>query len=235
MDVVTPTRRERALQLHRFLKLHAFYPLLLCMILALGFVLTRAVLMQQPRYASLVKNLLFAWIPYWCALMLSGWERRGALTRGRFVIVGAAWLVWFPNAPYMITDFVHLHDHPPLAWWFEIGLIATFALAGCFLGAASLRIMHDFVRRRGGDCVGWAFVLAATMLCGFGIYLGRIQRWNSWDVVLRPRPLAAQIFERLADPLAHMQTIGVTLMFGAMTLAIYLMFAAAGGRDTNDA
>ena len=114
MDLVTTSRRERALQLHRFLKSHAFYPLATCTLLACGFVLTRAVLADEVRYAFLVKNLLLAWIPYWCALVLSGWERRNALTRRRVAIVGAAWLVWFPNAPYMVTEFVHLHDRPPL-------------------------------------------------------------------------------------------------------------------------
>ena len=220
--------------LHRFVAARAFYPLLLCTGLAFAFFITRALLSGEVRYRFLIFNLFLAWIPYWCTLWIDHSDRCGALSRKRLVLAGLLWLVMFPNAPYIVTDFVHLRSIHPLPIWYEIGLITTFALTGLFLAAASLRMMHDVVRRRSGYVIGWLFVVAVAFLSGYGVYLGRIRRFNSWDVLFQPGRLAARVFNGLLDPFAHSRTIGVTLMFGAMMLVTYLMFAAAGPRDTNE-
>jgi uncharacterized membrane protein len=105
----------------------------------------------------------------------------------------------------------------------------TFALAGCFLGVVSLRIMHDLVRQRLGRTLGWLFVLIVTTLSGFGIYLGRFQRFNSWDLLTHPHRVYGLMLRGLLDPLSHSRTWGVTLMFGAMMLVTYTMFVSVTG------
>jgi uncharacterized membrane protein len=227
-NVVSAERPGGLAAIHRLLAERSFYPLLLCTLFGFAFLLARAYVLRQVGYGFLIKNLFLAWIPYvmsLAALWLARPESKQAGPRRKWTIAGvwAAWLAMLPNAPYIFTDLIHWRHRQEMSWWFDLGLVLMFALAGCFCGIASLRIMHDLVRRSRGEIVGWLFVLVVSALTGFGIYLGRFERWNSWDVLTRPRFIAGQLLSGLADPLSHSRTLGVTMMFGAMTLACYVM------------
>ena len=56
--------------------------------------------------------------------------------------------------------------------------------------------------------------ISALLLSGFGIYLGRFLRWNSWEVVTNPWGLWSEVQGHSLHPLAHPRALGVTLMFG---------------------
>jgi uncharacterized membrane protein len=238
--VVSP--QSRLLALHRFLAAHAFYPLLFCTLLCFGFVGTRAYIVRTHAYLFLVKNLFLAWIPYFISLAAVRLHESGigAHGRRRWLTAGvwAAWLAMFPNAPYIFTDLVHWRGPHAMPWWFDLGLVLMFAFAGCFAGIVSLRIMHELVRRalggRVGAIIGWCFVTAVALLSGLGIYLGRFERWNSWDLLTRPHEVVGRMIWNLTSPYAHARTLGVTLMFGALVLATYVMFVSTV-RDTGTA
>ncbi|HJL05106.1 MAG TPA: DUF1361 domain-containing protein [Polyangiaceae bacterium LLY-WYZ-15_(1-7)] len=88
-------------------------------------------------FAFLLWNLALALAPLALALPARG----GA---PRFV----AWLLFFPNAPYLVTDFVHLGaGDAPL--WFDVGLLAAFAWAGLLAGCVSLERMRGRVEGPG--------------------------------------------------------------------------------------
>ncbi|HEV2295530.1 MAG TPA: DUF1361 domain-containing protein [Tepidisphaeraceae bacterium] len=189
----------------------------------------------STRYRFLVWNLLLAWLPYGIAvgiLYLSpDSERRDGSCRERrrfqpwMILLGVSWLLTLPNGPYILTDVVHLmNGKRPFRWWFDAGLVLSFAMTGCFLAVASMRIMHDRVRRRSNELMGWAFVLAVSILCGLGIYLGRFLRFNSWDVLTEPSRVFWAVAVRVSDPVGHPQTCGVTLMFAGLLFACYAMF-----------
>jgi len=210
---------------HRFLARRAFYPLLLCTALCFALLATRFYFSGEQRYRFLVWNLFLAWVPYWCSLAAVYIRRvRPARTGLHLTLIGGAWLVMFPNAPYIFTDFIHVIQHPTSRWWFDVGLISSYALTGCFLGVVSLRIMHDLVRPWAGEIAGWMFVVLTAGLSGFGIYLGRFGRFNSWDILLRPRTLLSDVIGRAGNPLAHPRTLGVTVMFAGLVLVTYVMF-----------
>ena len=218
--------RDRAWALHRFLLAHAFYPLMLCTLLCFAFVATRVYILQTRGYVFLVKNLFLAWVPYFLSLAAVWLHRARPTARLRATALWLAWLVMFPNAPYIFTDLIHWRTRYEMAWWFDLGLVLMFSLAGCFAGIVSLRIMHELVRRRAGDVSGWLFVTVVALLSGFGVYLGRFQRWNSWDLLTHPHQLAWNTLWGLTSPYAQGRSFGVTLMFGAMTLATYVMFVS---------
>ena len=137
----------------------------------------------------------------------------------------------FPNAPYIFTDLIHWRNRPPvMPWWFDLGLVLMFALAGCFAGIVSLKMMHDLVRRAVGGVGGWAFVVIVAMLSGFGVYLGRFERWNSWDILTQPRRVIMTTLYKSLHPHLFDRTFGVTLMFGAMMLVTYVMFVSIPNR-----
>jgi uncharacterized membrane protein len=143
--------------------------------------------------------------------------------------------VTFPNAPYILTDLVHLLRVSVFRWWFDVGLICSFALTGCFLGVASLRMVHTVIRDGYGELIGWLGVIFFAMLGGFGVYLGRFLRFNSWDVLIEPWHVVRAIVVRIFDPFDHAQTYGVTLMFAALLLAWYAVFISFGSvQDRQD-
>jgi uncharacterized membrane protein len=142
------------------------------------------------------------------------------------VAPGLAWLAFFPNAPYLVTDLYHLEYRPPVPMWFDIGLILIYAFTGFFLAAASLRTMQSLVKAFLGGWVSWLFALTAIGLGGLGIYLGRFVRVNSWDLLFHPFRIAREVAAPVLNPLDNLRFFGFTLMFTAILLVFYLMFVS---------
>ena len=134
-------------------------------------------------------NLLLAWIPFVVALHVYDGYRRQA-SRLSLWAGGLLWLVFFPNAPYIVTDFKHLRTWTGAPIWFDVVLVSAAAWCGLLLGFMSLYLLQAVVRRALGTVNAWVFVFAVLALSSFGIYLGRFLRWNSWDVFTRPGVLA---------------------------------------------
>jgi uncharacterized membrane protein len=187
--------------------------------LAVAMVIARIVYTGETTYANLIWNLTLAWIPLLLALFVYDAARRGA-TRLVLWSGGVAWLLFFPNAPYLMTDFQYLRDWQTAPIWYDVVLLSTGAWTGLMLGFASLYLVHVVVRRWAGPATVWAGVAVVLALTSFGIYLGRFERWNSWDVVSRPGPLLGSIADRLRDP--DPRTAGVTVVF-----TVFLAFAYA--------
>jgi uncharacterized membrane protein len=147
------------------------------------------------------------------------------------LLLGILWLVFFPNAPYIVTDFYYLDPRPPVPLWFDISLIAIFAFTGCFLAIASLRSIHLIIERFLGKIIGWLFSLFTLGLASLGVYLGRFGRYNSWDILLKPKTVLDEIVLNLLNPLDNLGFIGFTLMFTSILLVFYLMFVTASHPD----
>jgi len=168
-------------------------------------------------YDFLLWNVFLAAVPYaLAALVRVGRGRR--VPWYALVVVGAAWLLFLPNAFYIVTDFVHLDDIRGMPVWFDAAMIGSFAATGLLLGFASLRSMEEVV---GGFGAASARLLSlgALALSAVGIYLGRVQQFNSWDVVLRPGRLAASLLVAATDPTSHTRALAITAGMGmALTL-----------------
>jgi len=119
------------------------------------------------------------------------------------VFPGFLWLLFFPNAPYLITDFLHLKQRPGIPIWFDILMLAAFAWTGFFLAIASLRTMHLLVKNHLGWFISWIFAGTALALAGIGIYLGRFSRWNSWDIFFSPKEILVDVAYRVVNPLSN--------------------------------
>jgi uncharacterized membrane protein len=195
--------------------------------MACGFYAFRVIYSGTYNYANLLWNLTLAWLPYIFAVIASSLY---GITPKRWWLIFLfvfLWLVFFPNAPYIVTDFYYLDPRPPVPLWFDISLIAIFAFTGCFLAIASLRTIHVMIDKSFGKIVGWLFALFALGLASFGVYLGRFGRYNSWDILLKPKSLLQEIAGNLLNPLDNLGFIGFTIMFTSILLVFYLMFVTA--------
>jgi uncharacterized membrane protein len=135
-----------------------------------------------------------------------------------FVPLFAAWFVWWPNAPYLLTDLVHLRSRPPVPLWLDVMLLSTCAWAGCLLGWDSLSRVHLALRERVGALASGLTVAACIGLCGVGVFLGRFERLNTWDVVTDPRNVVQTCLSVLLTPRA----VAFSLAFAALVGAGYV-------------
>jgi uncharacterized membrane protein len=176
-------------------------------------------------------NLFLAWIPFVLALII--YDRgRGAAARPALGAVAALWLLFLPNAPYIVTDLKYIDGFSGVSALYEVVVLASAAWTGLLLGLTSLFLMHAVARRLVGAFNAWALVVGALALSSFGIYLGRVQRWNSWDVFARPGSLFGDLASGLIDPLSHPYPIAVTILFTSFLLASYLVFYSFARRSS---
>ena len=183
-------------------------------------------------YGFLCWNLFLAWIPW-----LAGQAFRASSRRRAPVIrqLGwfALWLLFLPNAPYIATDLLHLTARPPVPLWYDLALLLSCAGTGVLLGYVSLLDVQMAVEERFGRVAGWSVATGSLFLSGFGIYLGRFRRWNSWEVLTEPAGLFGDISDQLLDPASHPRTYAVTLIFGSGLLLGYAalrLLIVPGGR-----
>jgi uncharacterized membrane protein len=183
----------------------------------------------DPFYDFLVWNLVLAWVPFALALAAYANARRGG---GAFVVVlGVLWLLFFPNAPYLLTDFIHLHESLTTPLWYDALMLAAFAWTGLALGFASLYVMQTIWQRAAGAVVSWLGVVGALALASFGVYLGRFLRFNSWDTLVRPGQIADVVRNDLENPFQHPRLFAaLVVLTGALTVAYLVVYSAVGAR-----
>jgi uncharacterized membrane protein len=165
-------------------------------------------------YTFLVWNLFLAVLPPIFAVLFARATQRGSSPAVR-IIWFVLWLLFLPNAPYIATDFVHLAAQPRVPLWFDIALLLSFAGTGLLLGYSSVADVQSAIASRFGRITGWIVAFSALILSGFGIYLGRFLRWNSWDAITDPFDVATYIARHSTHPASHPRTIAVTIIYGA--------------------
>lgn len=178
--------------------------------------IVRVVVSGQLTYAFLAWNLFLAWIPFAISQKISGVQNRW-----KILLLFGAWLLFLPNAPYIITDFLHLKQRWPIPYWYDILLLFSAALNGLLLGLVSLLKVEKFLADRYGNRISGLLILCSFFLCAFGIYMGRYLRWNSWDIITNPGAVAADILERIVNPFDHFGTWSVTFLFGSFFYVMY--------------
>ena len=204
------SRRRRAI----------YAALALLSLFSVALVVARWAYSEEPPYGWLIWNLFLAWIPFWLAILVYDRHRAGARAAS-LLSLGALWLLFLPNAPYILTDFKHLEPAVRVPLWFDVVVIAAPAWTGLLLGFLSLYLVQAVVRETVGQALGWLVAIGALGLSSFGVYLGRVLRWNSWDVLTDPS-LLAQLDGVLVDPRAIAMTI---LLSGFLTLSYLVVYA----------
>ena len=189
---------------------------------AVGLLVLRLDRVGEPAFGFLVWNLFLAWIPYGLALGLALVHARSG-PRPVLCLLGVGWLLFLPNAPYILTDFIHLGRRTGAPLWFDAALIGAFAGVGLALGLVSLLIVHRVVEARAGRLVGWLFAVTALVLSAVGVYLGRFPRFNSWDVITDPHSLVSVVLHRLADPFGNPFLLQFGLLMSVLLLGSYLV------------
>jgi uncharacterized membrane protein len=208
MDGIEISRRRRAI----------YAALALLSLFSAALIVTRYVYSSEQLFGGLIWNLFLAWIPFGLAILI--YDRHRAGTRPlRLLPLAALWLLFLPA--YIITDFKHLVPSAVVPLWVDIVVIAAPAWTGMLLGFLSLYLVQAVVRSLAGPRVAWVTAVAVLGLASFGVYLGRVLRWNSWDVLTHPR-LLSDLDVVFVDPRA----IGMTVLLSSFLTLSYLVLYA---------
>jgi len=188
----------------------------------IGLVAARVAYSESDRHVGLIWNLFLAWIPFILAYIAHAISWRRMWLYLVLPLVAFAWLIFFPNAPYMLTDLQDLARRAgdaPL--WYDVIIVVWCSWTGMLLGVISLYLMQDIVQRAFSRFAGWAFVFIISGLSSFGIYIGRFVRLNSWDILQNPTETAMDILGVIIDPSRRLAAF--MLLYTFFFLFVYLL------------
>lgn len=182
--------------------------------LALGLFILKAVLTHNLSLWGLNWNLFLAWIPIFIVLWLEKKVAINALKTWEVLLGSLIWLLFFPNSPYIITDLVHLQSLSGNTYWHYQIMIFTYAFVSLACGLLSLYWIQKVWTQV--FSINWSniFSIGAIALSGFGIFLGRIERFNSWDFFIHPFTLLKFIFHSIKNPTAILMTFEFSIFIG---------------------
>jgi uncharacterized membrane protein len=193
----------------------------------LGVLTAFCILMQAVRmygtnsigFIFLPYNLFLAWLP----LLFSLYMRRS--TRPIVMVaLFVLWLLFFPNAPYIITDLLHLKPRASFPHWYDTMLVYTYAFTGLLVGMLSALIVYDKLNQYYTKTIARSIIMFSMLASGYGIFLGRFLRWNSWDAFFNPLHILADTAHRIINPMTYPRTYGVTLVVGGLLCITFLFF-----------
>jgi uncharacterized membrane protein len=201
-----------------------FLLLNLACLLCIMLVAARVAYSDTERHTGLIWNLFLAWIPFMLAYFAHAVSWRRATLYLIIPAIAFLWLIFFPNAPYMLTDLQDLSrraSDAPL--WYDVIIVVWMSWTGMMLGVVSLYLMQDIIIRTFGRTTGWIFVFVISALSSFGIYIGRFVRLNSWDILQNPAEAAQLIMGIVIDPSRRLAafTILYTIFFLFVFLLLY--------------
>lgn len=175
---------------------------------------------ENTGYIFLAWNLFLAAIPLMITILLHHvkYLQENTILFGFFAF---CWLLFFPNAPYIITDILHFRYNDTSHAWFDLMLLMMFAWTGLITGFVSLDEMQQLLRKRFSTRITSIFVVIAIVLASFGVYMGRFLRWNSWDVLRNPDAILKDILTRIINPFEHPRTYAVTIVLSLFMLIAY--------------
>lgn len=163
----------------------------------------------------LIWNLFLAIIPFLITTYLKTINPFNVKIKNVLLII--TWLLFLPNSFYIITDFVHLTLSKKYTFWYDLLLISSYSSLGFLLGILSLKDFEDYLLQKLSQKFSLIIIFCITILCGFGIYLGRILRYNSWDILQNPMQLFSDLFEVFGTK----ESVAFSFLFG---LFIYFFY-----------
>lgn len=221
-DIVLHTIEERK----RLIKLFSLITLG-----CISLIILRLFIHADRTFIFLLWNYFLALIPLVLSSLLLQMNKHG-YRLPVMLFTGIGWMLFFPNAPYILTDFIHLTCSSTYFMSLDILTISWFAIASFLAAVISLNDVATVLRSRYRQKRVTIMILGLSLLTGFGIYLGRYLRFNSWDVLQKPDAIFYEVSERVVNPTLHPRTWMVTVGFGMLLFVVYQAIRTIAGEFT---
>ena len=170
------------------------------------------------QYLFLEWNIFLAWIPYILSTQFRFYTGK-AMWKQLFLF--SSWLLFFPNALYIVTDLVHLSGESNMPWWFDAMLVFSAAFVGLLMAFVSLRNAERYLSTLFKRNTVQVITFCLLFLGSFGVYLGRFERWNSWNIVNDPLGLGINILSCFINPVENIRVWAITILFTAVYSLLY--------------
>ncbi len=183
-------------------------------------VLLRQFLETDKTFLFLLWNFFLAGLPLiFSSIMVQ--MSRNRYNRQWIIFLGLVWLVFLPNAPYMLTDYIHVMYGDRGYWMLDAFTLSWFAVAAFAAAVISLNDVSGLLLTRFNRYQVSMIVFTICLMCSFGIYLGRDLRFNSWDVIMRPKAIVSETVVRLSNPMADFATWVSAGIIGLLLFLVY--------------
>lgn len=185
-------------------------------IFCLVLILLRVKFTQSITYIFLIWNLFLAGIPYAISQLIRNWNW---VKKSTILLIStlSIWVLFLPNAPYIITDLIHLNHINSSLIWFDVILIFLFATNGVLLAILSMVDIYAVLKEKSNATAAYFSMVIVSFLTGFGIYIGRYLRWNSWELFTKPNHL----FQDIITSLQNTEAIGITISMTCLLLVLF--------------
>jgi uncharacterized membrane protein len=192
-------------------------------LLLLSVAFTMTMLVVRMVYSSTLDYRFYGWNTFLAAIpyLISTQVLKLRKLNGTAMLMLGVWLLFLPNAPYIITDLLHYEERPPVPFWYDILLVISAAWNGLILGLVSLMNVENFLLRYLRKVWVNTIVCVCLLLCGYGIFIGRFLRFNSWDMVTEPGTLMYTSAKHVLLPQRYSKLWVFTLLFAVLLGIIY--------------
>jgi uncharacterized membrane protein len=192
--------------------------LILSNLFSVGLVLFRIMYTGHVLFAFLIWNLFLAFVPYVISRQITNTL---ITSKWKFILCAFIWLLFIPNAFYIITDLFHLDMNEMVPLWYDLALLLSFAWSGILFGILSVRQMEKLFEKYFNRRLDLFFILPVMALNGLGVYIGRYLRFNSWDVITNPLQLIQDIIYLFIHPLRNRFDWSMIVCYTILLTLIY--------------
>lgn len=182
----------------------------------IALVVVRIIKTEHYSFLFLFWNLFLAYLPVLFIKLIKPKTHKYL----SFIFLMSA-ILFLPNAPYILTDLFHLKKALVAPLWFDLILIVSFAVLGIIYFITSLELILYIIKRNYNQKINAIAKPILFLACGYGIYLGRYLRYNSWDIISSPLDLVNGMVNSVFNPNYYKETLSVTITF---TVFLYLIF-----------
>lgn len=186
----------------------------------LSLIILRLFIHADRTFIFLLWNFFLALIPLMLSSVLLQMNKQ-KYSIYTMLFLGVCWMLFYPNGPYILTDFIHITCSNEYYLSLDILTISWFAIAALLAALISLNDVSTILLSRYRQKRVSFIILGLSLLTGFGIYLGRYLRFNSWDIIQKPHVIFSEVSERIVNPTLHPRTWMITVGFGMLLFFVY--------------
>ena len=185
----------------------------------------RVLYTSEIYFLFMIWNLFLAFVPWFLISIIYVNELR---RRWAIVLITVVWIAFFPNAPYILTDLIHLGRDKSAPVWYDLILLLSYGFTGLIYGFSGLEMFEKLISKRAGTVRRAVIIVSLIYVSCFGVYIGRFLRWNSWDLLLNLDDVFKDVVQLIGSPVSNIGTWIFTFLFGTMLTLLYYGYRDRG-------
>lgn len=194
------------------------------LVLALVLNIVRIFLFGSTSSLYMFWNIFLAFIPLFISSVLIARTNKDNLIKPFFIVGFIFWLLFLPNAPYVVTDLIHTGRIRAVPVMYDAFFLFSSALVSLLMGMYSLLHMEKIFLLKFSKKITNVIIAVIILVTSFGIYLGRFLRFNSWDFFTSHDFLISKIWQIFSDPIINLNAYTYTILFFFFIYASFISF-----------